>query len=127
MDEENEEGCLKACILDACDVIYDACAPNFTIIFRICLRILGPCLVASYYWLIGYHTWVFLTIIAPVLRKRVGELFATVWTLVGIIIAFNQIWNHVLAMCLKPGSPKDLIVSMTITAYIYLSDLFLYF
>ena len=76
------------------------------------MKLLGPALVAGYYWLLGYHTWVFLTIIAPVLRKRVGAEFATLWTIIGIIITFNQVWNHVLAMCLKPGSPKDLIVSV---------------
>ena len=37
---------------------------------------------------------------------------AVVWTAIGIAITYNQIWNHVLAMCLKPGSPKDLIVSI---------------
>ena len=76
---------------------------------RIGLKLAGPALVIGYYWLMWYHTWVFLTIIAPVLRKRIGTEFAIVWTLVGIIITFNQVWNHILAMCLKPGSPKDLI------------------
>ena len=121
-EDELEEGCLRACILDACEVIYDSCGHHFNYILRIGFRLLGPCLVGSYYWLMCYHTWVFLTIIAPVLRKRVGGEFATVWTLVGIIITFNQVWNHVLAMCLRPGSPKDLIVSRTITPINHLSD-----
>ena len=76
------------------------------------MRIIGPCFVAAYYYLMGYHTWVFLTIIATVLSKRVGTFMAVVWTAIGIAITYNQVWNHVLAMCLKPGSPKDLIVSV---------------
>ena len=59
----------------------------------------------------AYHTWAFLTIIATVLRRRVGTEFAVVWTLIGIVITYNVVWNHLLAMCLKPGSPKDLAVS----------------
>jgi len=96
-------------ILDACEAVQNACGTNATLICRFIMKLLGPALVAGYYWLLGYHTWVFLTIIAPVLRKRVGAEFATLWTIIGIIITFNQVWNHVLAMCLKPGSPKDLI------------------
>lgn len=99
-------------ILDACEAVQNACGTNATLICRFIMKLLGPALVAGYYWLLGYHTWVFLTIIAPVLRKRVGAEFATLWTIIGIIITFNQVWNHVLAMCLKPGSPKDLIVSV---------------
>jgi len=34
----------------------------------------------------GYHTWVFLTIIANVLRARLGTELAVVWTLIGIAI-----------------------------------------
>ena len=68
-------------------------------------------MVIGFYYLMFYHTWVFLTIIASVLRKRLGTEFACIWTLIGIVITYNVVWNHLMAMCLKPGSPKDLKVS----------------
>ena len=75
------------------------------------MRIVGPCFCVGFYYLMVKHTWVFLTIICPVLRKRLGIGFGLVWTLIGVVITYNVVWNHMLAMCLKPGSPKDLIVS----------------
>ena len=76
------------------------------------MRIIGPCFVVGFYYLMGYHTWIFLTVICPVLRKRLGPEFGMVWTLIGVIITYNVVWNHLLAMFLKPGSPKDLVVSV---------------
>lgn len=75
------------------------------------MRIVGPCFCIGFYYLIAKQTWVFLTIICPVLRKRLGVPFGIVWTIIGVVITYNVVWNHMLAMCLKPGSPKDLIVS----------------
>ena len=77
------------------------------------MRIIGPCFVVGFYYLMGYHTWIFLTVISPVLRKRLGICFGMTWTIIGVIITYNVVWNHMLAMCLKPGSPKDLIVSFS--------------
>ena len=76
------------------------------------MRIAGPIFVIGFYYLMLYHTWAFLTIIATVLRKRVGTEFAVLWTMIGIAITYNVVWNHALAMILKPGSPTDLIVSI---------------
>ena len=76
------------------------------------MRIVGPCFCVGFYYLMVRHTWVFLTIICPVLRKRLGVTFGLIWTLIGVVITYNVVWNHMLAMCLKPGSPKDLIVSL---------------
>ena len=66
-----------------------------------------------------YHTYVFLTIIASVLRARVGTEMATLWTGIGIAITYNVVWNHMLAMLLKPGSPKDLRVSHIFHQLVY--------
>jgi hypothetical protein len=57
------------------------------------------------------HTYVFLTIICKVLRKRLGVTFGMVWTTIGVVITFNVVFNHLMAMIIKPGSPKDLVVS----------------
>ena len=75
------------------------------------MRVAGPLFVAGFYYLMVYHTWVFLTIIATVMRVRLGTEMAVVWTAIGIVITYNVVWNHVLAMVLRPGSPKDLMVS----------------
>ena len=88
------------------------------------MRLLGPAFVISFYYLMLKHTWVYLTIICTVLRGRLGSTFATIWTMIGIVITFNVVWNHVLAMCLKPGGPKDLQVSNIL---IYLIPSFLPF
>ena len=82
------------------------------------MRIAGPIFVIGFYYLMLYHTWAFLTIIATVLRKRVGTEFAVLWTMIGIAITYNVVWNHALAMILKPGSPKDLIVSISHTKHL---------
>ena len=87
------------------------CVNPGTVLCGIFMRLAGPAFVGGFYYLMLYHTWVFLTIIATVLRSRVGTNFAVVWTMIGIVITYNVVWNHLLAMCLKPGSPKDLVVS----------------
>lgn len=75
------------------------------------MRLVGPGFCCCFYYLMAKHTWVFLTIICPVLRKRLGVTFGLIWTVIGVVITYNVVWNHMLAMTLKPGSPKDVIVS----------------
>ena len=111
--EYNESYCeiLNDYALDCLGYIMDTCVKPGTALCGLLMRIAGPAFVLGFYYLMLYHTWVFLTIIATVLRSRVGTNFAVVWTLIGIVITYNVVWNHMLAMCLKPGSPKDLVVS----------------
>ena len=98
-------------LLDFLDwFVHRVCLPA-TCICGFFIRLAGPVFVVGFYYLMGYHTWVFLTIIATVMRVRVGTELAVVWTVIGIVITYNVVWNHLLAMCLRPGSPKDLIVS----------------
>ena len=98
-------------LLDVLDyIVHRVCMPA-SFIFGVLMRLAGPVFVIGFYYLMSYHTWVFLTIIANVLRARLGTELAVVWTLIGIAITYNVVWNHTLAMCLRPGSPKDLIVS----------------
>ena len=92
-------------------LVSDLLKTDLAVVIGICMRIIGPIFVCGFYYLMGYHTWIFLTVISPVMRKRVGVEFGMVWTLIGVIITYNVVWNHLLAMFLKPGSPKDLIVS----------------
>ena len=72
---------------------------------------LGPGFCIAMYYLMWKHTHVFLTIIAKALRKRLGVYFGMLWTTIGVVITFNVVFNHVMAMIIKPGSPTDLAVS----------------
>lgn len=76
------------------------------------MRLSGPFFVGAIYYLLYYHTEVFLTIICKVLRKRLGVVFGMIWIAIGVIITFNVIFNHLMAMFIKPGSPTDLAVSL---------------
>jgi hypothetical protein len=75
------------------------------------VRLSGPCFVSAIYYLLYRHSYVFLTIICKVMRKRLGPTFGMVWTAIGVIITFNVVFNHLMAMLIKPGGPKDLAVS----------------
>lgn len=94
--------------LDCLDCIVTGLFEPCALVSYYVMRVLGPTMVVLFYYLMGYHTWIFLTVISTVLRVRVGSNFAVVWTLIGIVITYNVLWNHLLAMLVKPGSPKDL-------------------
>ena len=34
-----------------------------------------------------------------------------IWIAIGVIITFNVVFNHIMAMIIKPGGPTDLAVS----------------
>ena len=71
----------------------------------------GPLFVTGIYYLLWRHTEVFLTVISKVLRKRLGVGFSMVWIAIGVVITFNVVFNHAMAMLIKPGGPTDLAVS----------------
>jgi hypothetical protein len=58
------------------------------------------------------HTYIFLTVISKVLRKRLGVYFGMIWITIGVVITFNVVFNHMMAMVIKPGGPTDLAVSV---------------
>ena len=99
-------------LVDCIDCVFLSINRPISVVSGYVFRILGPCFVISFYYLMARHTWVYLHIICRVLRSRLGSTFATIWTLVGIVITMNVVWNHMLAMILKPGGPKDLKVSL---------------
>ena len=72
------------------------------------MRILGPVLVVSLYLLIALHVYAFFTIITPLLKKRLGTELGLTWIVVGLALLYNIVWNHSLAVILKPGSTYDL-------------------
>ena len=102
--------CLSQALLVSAQINQVINSPCHAVIGFI-MRLVGPCFCVGFYYLMLKHTYVFLVIICPVLRKRLGVPFGIIWTIIGVVITYNVVWNHMLAMCLKPGSPKDLIVS----------------
>lgn len=101
------------------DRIADFCLDYFVYpverVFSWAIRLLGPFFCIAMYYLMWRHTYVFLTIIAKVLRKRLGVYFGMLWTTIGVVITFNVVFNHLMAMFIKPGSPADLNVSTKVT------------
>lgn len=76
------------------------------------IRLTGPFFCCAIYYLLWYHTRIFLTVIGKVLRRRLGLWFGMIWTAIGVIITFNVVFNHLMAMLIKPGGPTDLAVSL---------------
>jgi len=73
----------------------------------IVMRILGPCLVVGLYALVGLHVFAYFTVITPLLKDRVGTFIGLVWIVVGLSLVYNIVFNHFLAVIIKPGGPDD--------------------
>lgn len=70
--------------------------------------ILGPVMVAGLYFLLSLHVFAYFSFIIDLLISRLGALPAMAWMAIGLGFVYNITFNHVLAMIVKPGSPKDL-------------------
>ena len=68
----------------------------------------GLALVTALYSLIGFHFYIYMTVIGPLLKKRFGTELGLIWLAIGLVLVYNIVYNHFLAMILKPGSPSDL-------------------
>jgi hypothetical protein len=49
-----------------------------------------------------------------VVKRRVGTPFGLLWTAVGVIIGFNVLFNHTMAVIVKAGGPKELVMIETL-------------
>lgn len=72
------------------------------------LLIVGFILVISVYVIIGLHVYTVLVYVSPALFKRMGCNLTNIWLMVGTILLYNIVFNHLLAWFVKPGSNKDL-------------------
>ena len=82
---------------------------------RVCLPVLAKCqkafgvgLTAALYVLLAVHVHAYFSFIVGLLFKRLGARCAIAWACIGLTILYNIVYNHVLAMVVRPGSPKDL-------------------
>merc|ERR1719253_1472564 len=76
--------------------------------YSVAMRVLGVILVLAFYLLMSMECYAFFGIIVPLLKKRLGTYLGLVWIVVGLSLLYNLIWNHILAVCVKPGSVSDL-------------------
>ena len=76
--------------------------------YSLFFRSLGLFLCIAFYFILGLHIHAFLTVIALVIKKRLGVFFGLVWISIGISLVYNMVFNHFWAMVLKPGGPRDL-------------------
>lgn len=76
--------------------------------FGLGIRILGPLFVAGFYGLMGLHVYAYFDVVLWVLKKRLGTEFGIIWVSIGLSLVYNVAFNHLCAVFIKPGSPKDL-------------------
>ena len=74
------------------------------------MRILGPCLVLGLYTLVGLQVYAYFTVITPLLKNRIGTTFGLIWIVVGLSLVYNIVFNHFMAVILKPGGPQDTVM-----------------
>jgi hypothetical protein len=87
----------------------DKIADNCVIpLYKYSMRLLGPIMVLSLHGLILVHVYAFFGFIVAPLKKRLGTIPSLGWQAIGLALLFNIVFNHTLAMVVKPGSPHDL-------------------
>jgi len=71
------------------------------------MRILGPCLVFGLYAIVILHVYAYFTVITPLLKNRIGTPLGLIWIVVGLSLVYNIVFNHFLAVIIRPGGPDD--------------------
>ncbi len=73
-----------------------------------CTGMIGWMLIFTFYILIGVHFQAFFAVVMPLIKRRLGTYLGLIWIAVGFALLYNVVYNHILAILVKPGSPKDL-------------------
>ena len=73
------------------------------------MQLLGIVLCISTYMLLSLHVYGYFTVIAPIIKKRLGVAFGLIWIAIGLSLLYNIVFNHFWAMVIKPGNPSDLL------------------
>jgi len=71
------------------------------------MRILGPCLVVGLYCIVVMHVYAYFTVITPLLKNRIGTTLGMIWIIVGLSLVYNIVFNHLMAVLIRPGGPDD--------------------
>lgn len=72
------------------------------------MRLTGPVFVAAFYVLLLIHVFAHFSVSLCILKKRLGDTLGLIWVAIGAALFYNIVYNHLFAMLVKPGSPKDL-------------------
>jgi len=73
------------------------------------MQVIGTILCLATYVLISLNIYGFFSVVAQLLKKRLGVFFGLVWIAIGLSLVYNIVFNHFWAMVIKPGCPKDLL------------------
>ena len=65
-------------------------------------------LVLGTYFILSMHVYAYLTVIAVVLKRRLGVIFGLTWVAIGIALLYNIVFNHFWATVIRPGGPQEL-------------------
>ena len=63
--------------------------------------------VVGVYAFLALHIYAWAKVVCPLLKKRLGTYFGMTWASIGLIFLYNILFNHFLAMMIKPGSVPD--------------------
>ena len=74
---------------------------------RVVFQVFSIALIIGLYTLLGMHFYAWVIVVCPLLKKRLGTEFGMLWAGIGLIFLYNIVFNHVLAMLIKPGSTFD--------------------
>ena len=73
------------------------------------IQFFGIILCILTYVILFTHVYGFFSVIAFILKKRLGVFFGLTWISIGLALVYNIVFNHFWAMVIKPGGPRDLI------------------
>lgn len=74
-------------------------------IYSVLMQVLGMLLVIGTYFILGMHVYAYLTVVALVLKRRLGVFFGLIWVAIGIALLYNIVFNHFWATVIRPGGP----------------------
>lgn len=77
--------------------------------YSLFMRLVGVLLCIATYVLIATNVYAYLKVIILLLKKRLGVTFGLIWIGIGVSLLYNIIFNHFMAMIIKPGGPKELV------------------
>ena len=72
------------------------------------MKLFGTCLCIALWVLMLLQLYVTTVILSPLIHKRFGTELGLLWMMVGLVLLYNTLYNHFLAMIIRPGNVKDL-------------------
>jgi hypothetical protein len=79
----------------------------FNWLVKVIVSIFCLALIIGMYILLGVHVYAYIKVVCPLLKKRLGTQFGLTWAAIGVIFTYNILYNHTLAMIIRPGGPID--------------------